>query len=59
MPDNVFTNQLFDIIVPEQDFPELNSDDEYDEDGYMFLVLEFIQTDLKSVLKQHSELDFS
>ena len=59
MQDNVFTTHLFDIIMPELDFPELDLGDFDDEASYMFLILEFIQTDLKSVLKQHSDLEFS
>ena len=52
MRENVFTTQLFDIIIPE-------TESEDQEDSYMFLVMEYVQTDLKSVLKQHSDLEFS
>ena len=52
MRDNVFTTQLFDIIIPQTE-PDSN------EDSYIILVMEYVQTDLKSVLKQYRNLDFS
>ena len=51
---NCFTTKIYDVIIPE--FVDIENDDPVD---YIFIVMEYEQSDLRKILVEHDKLNFS